>query len=119
MLAIRKRSSVSCLAILSGLGLIAVSAGPGSAQGLPQDGTVARGQATIGTGGRALSITQGSQRAVINWKSFSVGKDHEVTFSQPSRKSATLNRVTGGDGSTIAGRISANGRVYLVNPNGI
>ncbi|WP_163535914.1 two-partner secretion domain-containing protein, partial [Klebsiella pneumoniae] len=42
-----------------------------------------------------------------------------VTFQQPGAGAATLNRVTGSTGSTIAGQIQANGQVYLINPNGI
>src|SRR5829696_76549 len=119
MLAVRERSSVSCVALLAGLGLVAVSSGPSLAQSLPQGGTVAQGSATIGgTGGRSLSISQQSNRAVINWQSFSVGAGNTVRFRQPGRDSAMLNRVTGATGSTIAGSIKANGKVYLVNPNG-
>ena len=40
-------------------------------------------------------------------------------FNQPGTTSATLNRVTGTQGSAIAGQVSANGSVYLINPNGI
>ena len=48
-----------------------------------------------------------------------MGKDNTVNFNQPSGDSATLNRVTGDFTSEIAGRINANGSVFLVNPNGI
>jgi filamentous hemagglutinin family protein len=40
-------------------------------------------------------------------------------FVQPSGASAVLNRVTGGNPSAIHGTLSANGQVYLINPNGI
>ena len=65
------------------------------------------------------TVTQTSERAVINWGSFNVGSGQTLTFAQPSVNSATLNRVTGDTTSTIAGTINATGSVFLVNPNGI
>ncbi|HXQ15508.1 MAG TPA: YDG domain-containing protein [Caulobacteraceae bacterium] len=87
---------------------------------LPTGGHVVAGSATIGApAGATLSINQNSNRAVINWNSFSVGQPNAVVFIQPSSSAAVLNRVTGATPSTIAGQIEANGQVYLVNPNGI
>src|SRR6202047_1783552 len=87
---------------------------------LPQGGSTVSGSATIGApANNALTITQTSPNAVVNWNSFSVGQPNTVTFNQPGSNSAVLNRVTGNTPSTIAGTIRANGEVYLVNPNGI
>ncbi len=87
---------------------------------LPQGGKVSSGQASIGApSGSALTITQSSNRAVIDWSNFSIGVGNSVTFVQPSASSATLNRVGGSVTSTIAGQLSSNGQVFLVNPNGI
>ncbi|MGA7975426.1 MAG: filamentous hemagglutinin N-terminal domain-containing protein, partial [Pseudolabrys sp.] len=87
---------------------------------LPQGGSVAAGSATIGTPHNGtLDINQSSNRAVIDWHSFSVGQGNTVNFNQPSAASATLNRVTGNTPSSIAGTINAPGTVLLVNPNGI
>lgn len=95
---------------------------PGAAHAsatLPAGGTVAAGTATIASGATSVTVTQTSNRAVINWSSFSVGQGDSVTFAQPNASSATLNRVTGNATSQIAGNISSNGAVYLVNPNGV
>ena len=45
--------------------------------------------------------------------------DEAVHFRQPSADSIALNRVIGGDPSIILGRLQANGRIFLLNPNGI
>src|SRR5688572_30541906 len=87
---------------------------------LPQGGSVVSGGVNIAPpSGNALTVTQTTQNAIVNWNSFSVGQGNTVTFNQPGTSAAILNRVTGSTNSTIAGQITANGRVYLVNPNGI
>ena len=89
------------------------------AQG-PSGGMVRAGSAQITGEGTALTqITQQSDRAVIDWRSFGIGAADQVVFLQPSAQSATLNRVTGDQVSTILGRLDANGQVLLINPNGI
>ena len=85
----------------------------------PQGGVVKAGSATITPNGGRLEVIQSSQRAVIDWRSFSIGAGGHVDFKQPSAASATLNRVTGPQASAILGRLTANGTVFLVNPNGI
>ena len=69
--------------------------------------------------GATLTVEQGTAGAAINWEKFSIGKKHYVRFRQPGKNSIALNRVTGGNPSEILGKLSANGQVFLVNPNGI
>ncbi len=72
----------------------------------------------IASQGNGLLITQpGSTRGVIDWNSFSIGRNNSVTFDNGS--GATLNRVTGGSPSAIFGRLSATGSLYVINPQGI
>lgn len=85
----------------------------------PQGGTVVSGDATITRQGSTTVIRQESGRGVIDWRSFSIGSDEAVRFDQPNRSSVTLNRVTGAEISRIDGRLSANGQVWLANPNGV
>ncbi|MET7245452.1 GLUG motif-containing protein, partial [Methylobacterium sp. EM32] len=93
---------------------------PAGAHGLPTGGQVVSGGVTIGTpSGGAMTITQSSQSAIVNWQGFSIGSSNRVDIRQPDAQSAILNRVTGDTPSTIAGQLNANGQVYLVNPNGI
>jgi filamentous hemagglutinin family protein len=85
----------------------------------PVDGVVTAGAATIGGAPGSMVITQTSQNAVINWQSFNVAAGESVRFDQPNAHSVALNRVLGSDPSSILGTLSANGKVFLVNPNGI
>ena len=110
-------SSVSCLALAVAL----AAGGSASAQtALPKGGVVSSGGAIIGApADNALTINQTSARAVIDWRSFSIGQGATVTFQQPDAQSAVLNRVNGSAPTSIAGALNANGQVYIVNPNGI
>jgi filamentous hemagglutinin family protein len=100
---------------LSGLPLTHVTFAAGS---LPQGGHYAAGTGTITGQGSGLVITQpGSTRGVIDWNSFSIGRNSTVTFNNGS--GATLNRVTGGSPSAILGTLSATGSLYVINPQGI
>ncbi|MEZ0298528.1 MAG: beta strand repeat-containing protein, partial [Candidatus Methylacidiphilales bacterium] len=90
----------------------------------PNGGTVTGGSATISSSGPGqpsqVTVTQTSNRAVVNWNGFSVAKGETTTFVQPSSRSAILNRVTGSGGvSRLDGTVNANGQVYLVNKNGV
>ncbi|MDB5472019.1 MAG: filamentous hemagglutinin family outer membrane protein, partial [Caulobacter sp.] len=88
-------------------------------QTLPTGGAVTAGGATIQTGGPTLTVNQTTPRVVINWQTFSIGRDSSVVFVQPGRDSVALNRVLGPDASAIFGSLTSNGQVFLVNPNGI
>ncbi|MCW5576079.1 MAG: filamentous hemagglutinin N-terminal domain-containing protein, partial [Burkholderiales bacterium] len=93
---------------------------PAQAQQLPTGGNVVSGSAAIHNPSPTQQvITQGSDKAIINWQGFSIGQGHGVQFVQPGSGSVVLNRVVGSDPSAIFGSLSANGRVFLVNPQGI
>ncbi|CAG9298032.1 two-partner secretion domain-containing protein [Celerinatantimonas diazotrophica] len=86
---------------------------------LPTGGQVVAGQGSIAQADSSMTIHQSSQNMVVNWNSFSIGKQNKVQFVQPGSSSAVLNRVTGSEVSSIRGQLSANGRVFLINPNGV
>lgn len=88
-----------------------------SAAGLPTHGHFVSGQGTIAKANQSLTVKQSSTTGIINWNSFSVGKNSGVTFDNGS--GATLNRVTGGNLSRIAGSLHATGSLYLMNGNGV
>lgn len=102
------------LAVLAGLAASAAAHG----QALPSGGIVRAGDAEIVTTATDVTtIRQGSDRAIIDWADFSIGRGSSVRFENGS--GATLNRVRGSAVSSIDGLISATGSVYLLNPNGV
>ncbi len=102
----------SCLSVLS-LGVDAVRA-------QPSGGTVVAGHANIvDHGANSTVINQTTDKALINWQSFSIAAGGTVQFNQPGRSSITLNRVIGSESSSIFGSLLANGQVWLINGNGI
>jgi filamentous hemagglutinin family protein len=101
------------------LGGGAQAAAPPSSTQLPSGALVTAGAAQIGQNGAAMTVTQGSAKAAIEWNNFSIGKDATVTFVQPNAAAVALNRVTGREGSVIDGALKANGQVFLLNPNGV
>jgi len=86
---------------------------------LPQGSVVAQGAVDITASGATTTVAQGSDRAVVDWKSFDVMPGESVNFNQPSANSAILNRIHDVKASDIEGTLTANGQVYLVNPNGM
>src|SRR6266496_3374434 len=86
----------------------------------PVGETIGAGRATFDRSlpGR-LTINQGSDRLIVNWRDFSIGLGETTRFVQPSASSAVLNRVVSGNPSQLFGHLESNGRVFLINPNGI
>lgn len=86
----------------------------------PEGGQVIAGSATISNpDANSTLITQSTSHAAIDWQRFNIGSQEYVQFAQPDASSVALNRVIGGDPSQILGNLSANGQVFLVNPNGV
>lgn len=90
----------------------------GSCNGAPLP-FVTSGDAGYTIAGTVGTITQRSERAILNWQSFNIAAGHTVNFQQPSATSAALNRIFQNDPSRIFGALNANGQVYLINQNGI
>lgn len=110
-----KSFTESCiLLVFLAAGLFSVAA-----VALPQGELVVSGEADfVRVDEGSLHVTT-SEKAIINYESFSIGEVESVRFIQPSSKSCVLNRVQGSDPSSILGSMSSNGKVFLVNPNGI
>ena len=91
----------------------------GLAVASPQGGVVVKGSATIGQNGAVTNINQNSQKAAINWQGFSIAPKETVNFHQPNSQAMALNRVIGNERSVIAGALNANGKIFLINSNGV
>jgi len=86
----------------------------------PTGGVVVNGDALIQNIVPGLTtIVQSTDRAVIDWQSFSIGAGERANFIVPNATSATLNRVLGYDPSILNGTLTSNGHVFLINSNGI
>lgn len=90
-----------------------------TALALPIGANVQYGDIQIDAAEQSMLIEQLSQFGVINWDSFSIDADQRVDISQLNLDAAVLNRVTGANPSELLGQLSANGRVYVINPNGV
>ncbi|PZW51018.1 filamentous hemagglutinin family protein [Humitalea rosea] len=110
--------------LLGSTALLPIAIAPALGQSIapntaPTGGIVVSGQAAISQNPTTTTIQQGSNRAAIDWQSFNVGSNQAVQFQQPNAASWTLNRVNAPDPSVIAGRITANGGIAIVNQSGV
>lgn len=113
------KRSAACVKLAVAGGLAVGSVSPVQAE-LPVPSAVwaSMGQATKQVMGNHMHIDQLTDRAILNWQSFNIGKDNSVHFQQPSSTSIALNKIFQNDPSRILGALTANGQVYLVNRNG-
>jgi len=98
---------------------ISLSAAHLHAADLPTGGNIVGGSGSISQNGNSLNVQQNSDKLITNWDSFDIGAGNTVNFHQPGSNSVALNRVIGEDASAIYGNLNANGKVFLVNPNGV
>ena len=99
---------LSLFALLSPL-FVQLSFAQGIAPTLPTGGQVVAGQVAMVQVGHQMTLQQQSNKAIINWQSFDIGKQATVTFQQPSSSAIALNRVLAGGGgiSQIDGSLNA------------
>jgi len=64
-------------------------------------------------------VIQSGSNAIVNWDSFSITAAEQIHFQQQGSNSSVLNRVIGSQGSDLLGLLTSNGRVFLINPNGV
>jgi filamentous hemagglutinin family protein len=93
------------------------------AQAAPTGAQVTSGTGSIAQTGPAgattTTINQSTQNLSIHWKSFNVGTRETVNFIQPSATALAVNKILDTNGSRILGNLTANGQVFLINPNGV
>lgn len=85
----------------------------------PTGGNVVGGSGSISNSAGLTRIDQNSSRLAVEWDTFNVNSGERVQFVQPSADAIALNRILDNSPSSILGRIDANGRIILSNPNGI
>jgi len=91
----------------------------GATPALPAGANIVAGNVRITSSGNAMTVTEGSNQAIIDWQGFNIGSTSTVNFVQPSASAVLLNRVVGGAPATIQGALNANGRVFLLDTSGI
>jgi filamentous hemagglutinin family protein len=88
-------------------------------EALPQGSTLISGEAHLHTPRPQHLTIEVSDKAILHYQSFHIAEGESVRFIQPSSSSSVLNRIVGEDPSRILGHLSANGRVFLINPHGM
>ncbi|BCU79476.1 filamentous haemagglutinin family protein [Luteolibacter sp. LG18] len=83
-------------------------------------------QSTTTAGKTQVTVKQTAQQAILNWKTFNVGKNTELKFDQSAGGSSAsqwiaFNKVNDplANPTQILGTIDAPGQVYIINRNGI
>ena len=89
------------------------------ASSLPSGENIISGDISVSSSQNSMTITQSSEQSIIEWTSFDIGAQNTVTFNQPSVNASALNRVVSGNPTTLAGALNANGKVFVVNENGV
>ena len=112
-------SKIKLIFLLVFLGLQTPAVADLAVDTLPVNGQVVSGDALIETSGTVLNVNQTSQRAILSWDTFNVGRDATVNFNQPSASASTLNRIGSHSPSQIFGKINAVGEVILQNAAGV
>jgi len=85
----------------------------------PSGGDVTTGSGNISQNDNIVTVTQTTNKMGINWQNFNIASGETVVFIQPGLSSIALNRVIGSEASTIYGQLLANGKIFLINPNGV
>lgn len=68
-----------------------------------------------------LNVTQHTNRAIIEWQKFDIGKNASTEFAQPGKSSVAVNKVMsgGGDPTQILGTLKSNGKLVILDSNGV
>ena len=105
-------SSTLLSATLGCISFSADAAGPGTVANQTDN-------VSISSSGTTTTIRNSGSHAIINWNEFNVAAGDTVIFDQ-SPVATTLNRVSASGGlSQIDGTLNSNGRVFILNPNGV
>jgi filamentous hemagglutinin family protein len=104
--------------IFPALGAMALLAAAPAAHAQLTNAQVVAGDAQFERNG-ANTVIRAANGTIINYNAFNIRQGESVRFIQPGASSRVLNRITGPDPSRIAGTLTSNGIVYIVNPAGV
>ncbi|MGD0143228.1 MAG: GLUG motif-containing protein [Rhizomicrobium sp.] len=117
---LRSRGPLKSSASFGWLGIAVASLFAAPALANPVGGTVTTGSASIASpSSHQTNIDQTSEDVVIDWSSFNIGSGQTTQFVQPNAQAIAVNRIGGDSASRILGTLDANGRVVLINGNGL
>jgi filamentous hemagglutinin family protein len=85
----------------------------------PLDGAVSTGSALISSTSKTTTVDQKSEGVVIDWSSFNIASGQTTNFVQPNSSAIAVNRIGSASASRIMGTLDANGRIVLINGNGL
>lgn len=115
---LRSTSSIAAAGLLA-LGIAPAYADPGVLE-TPTGENVVGGSASFDRPSAGeLNITQNTQRTVIEWDTFNIGVNAKTEFFQPNAQALAVNRVLDTNVSEIFGTLKANGRLMVLNGNGV
>ena len=104
---------------LAGAVLVGLALSLPTALAAPIGGSVEIGEASIDSKGPMTLIEQKTDRLLVNWDSFDTAEDEGVIFNQPSASSLAVNVIHSKSPTSFQGSLSANGKIVLINENGI
>ena len=107
-----------CKRLIAGVMMFTASAAVVVAAPTGPSGADVTSGAAVVTLGTDTKIVQNQNRVDINWTGFDTLATESVTFEQPSSLSLAVNRISG-NRTQFDGALSSNGRIFLINQNGI
>ena len=113
------REIAYCRRLIAGVMMFAASTAVVYAS--PTGGSVAGGDAAAiitQPDANTTNIEQFDQRVDINWTGFDTTTGQSVNFDQPYDTSLAINRISG-NRTQFDGKLTANGRIFLINQNGL
>ena len=102
-------------------GKVGTRPAPPAANALPQVRNIVQGVSSLEQpADNQLVVHQNQDKAIVDWNSFDIGANAWTHFDQQGHADwSALNRIHDRNPSQIYGRLSADGKVFLVNQNGI
>lgn len=85
----------------------------------PQEPKAVHGNAKVSHPDKNTTVISVSDKAIVEYRHFSIAEGEKVQIKHPSHKSISLHRDIGQIPSEIRGELSSNGKIFLVNPSGI